>query len=680
MSPIDTQHLRNVALVSHSGAGKTSLVEAMLFACGGISRLGKIEDGTTTSDYEPEETRRQSSIQVSVAPCTWSDNKLNILDTPGYPDFIGEVVSALQAVDAAVILVAAHAGVEVGTQNSWEMCEARNVPRLIYVNKMDRENADFGRSLASIQEAFGSKCVAVQVPVGSQQSFSGVVGLVQPPDDIPPEVASEVESLRERLIEAVAETDDDLGTKYLEEEEISQEELVSALKRGVLSGEIVPVLAGAATKPSGVEELMSAMIEMLPSPDEVPDVQTTKPGGNERVTVKADPSGPLAALVFKTTADPFVGKLSYFRVVSGSIRSDSHVWNANRAQDERIGQVFVPRGKTQDTVDILTAGDIGAVAKLTVTGSGDTLGLKDSPILLDFATFPEPLFTAAISPKGKADLDKMASSLSRMTEEDPTLHLTRALNTGETLLSGIGETHIDIAVEKAKRKFGVELISGLPKVAYQETISVPTKVEYRHKKQSGGHGQYGHVKIELEPRPRGAGFEFGSKVVGGNVPKEYIPAVEKGVTKSLEEGVLAGYPIVDLKVVLYDGSFHPVDSSGMSFEIAGSFALRQGMESGNPVLLEPIMRLQVTVPDAFTGEIIGDLNAKRAHIQGMTPSDGITVIEAQAPQSELLRYSTELRSMTQGRGRFKVEQDHYEQVPQHITPKIVEQSKKQATV
>ena len=679
MSPIDTQHLRNVALVSHSGAGKTSLAEAMLFACGEISRLGKIEDGNTTSDYEPEETRRQGSIQLSVAPCTWSNHKLNILDTPGYPDFVGEVVSALQAVDAAVILVAAHAGVEVGTQDSWNLCEARNIPRLIYVSKMDRENADFGRSLASIQEAFGSKCVAVQVPVGSQQGFSGVVGLVQPPGDVPPEVASEVESLRERLIEAVAETDDDLGTKYLEEEEISQEELISALKRGVLSGEIVPVLAGAATKPSGVEDLMNAIVAILPSPDEVPDVQATKPGGNERITLKADPSGPLAALVFKTTADPFVGKLSYFRVVSGTVRSDSHVWNATKSQDERIGQVFVPRGKNQDTVEALTAGDIGAVAKLTVTGSGDTLGSKDSPVLLDFVTFPEPVFTAAISPKGKADLDKMATSLSRMTEEDLTLHMTREPNTGETLLSGIGETHIDIAVEKAKRKFGVELISGLPKVAYQETISVPTKAEYRHKKQSGGHGQYGHVKIELEPRPRGAGFEFGNKVVGGNVPREYIPAVEKGVTKSLEEGVLAGYPIVDLKVVLYDGSFHPVDSSGMSFEIAGSFALRQGMESGNPVLLEPIMRLQVTVPDAFTGEVIGDLNAKRAHIQGMTPSDGVTVIEAQAPQSELLRYSTELRSMTQGRGRFKVEQDHYEQVPQHIMPKIVEQSKKQTS-
>ena len=678
MAPFDTQHLRNVAFVSHSGAGKTSIIEALLFATGFITRLGKVEDGTTTSDYEPEEVKRHNSIQMTVVPCLWRDHKLNLLDTPGYPDFVGEVVSGLHAADSALLVVAAQAGVEVGTETVWDLCEAQGMPRMILINKMDRENADFVRTLESLERTFGKRCVAIQVPVGAQQDFQGVIGLLKPPTDVPPAVASEVERLRDRLIEAVAETDDDLATQYLEGEEISQETLVTALKRGVLNGEITPVLAGSATASLGMTELMDTMIELLQSPADTAEVEAAQAGGEGRTKLTANPDGPLAALVFKTTADPFVGKLSYFRVLSGTMKSDSHVWNATKAQDERVGQVFVPHGKIQESVGSLIAGDIGAVAKLSATGTGDTLGQRDNPLLLDPIHFPDPIFTSAINPKSKADLDKMANALARLVEEDRTLHPSREPNTGETLLSGLGETHIEVAMEKAKRKFGVDLLSSLPKVVYQETISALTKAEYKHKKQTGGHGQYGHVMIELEPLPRGGGFEFVTRVVGGNVPREYIPSVEKGVVKSLEEGVVAGYSIVDLKVVLYDGSSHPVDSSGMSFEIAGSYALRKGVSQADPVLLEPIMHLRATVPDTYTGEVIGDLKTKRGRVLGMTPEGGTTVIEAEVPQAEVLRYATEMRAMTQGRGRFTMEFAHYEEVPVHLTQRIAEEAKKTA--
>ncbi|MEE8442891.1 MAG: elongation factor G [Dehalococcoidia bacterium] len=680
MAPFDTQHIRNVVFLSHSGAGKTSILEALLFATGAITRLGKVEDGNTTSDYEPEEAKRQSSMQTALLPCIWREHKLNLLDTPGYPDFVGEAVSGLRAADAAVLLVAAQAGVEVGTESAWELCEERGMPRIVLVNKMDRENADFARALDGIQQVFGRKCTALHLPVGAEQDFQGVINLLNPPSVIPESVAGEVEVMRDRLIEAIAETDDELTTKFLEGEEISQEVLATALKRSVLTGEIVPVLASSANKSLGTTELMDFLVDVFPSPAEVPDIETTQVGGNGQTKLSADPNGPPVALVFKTTADPFVGRLSYFRVISGTFNSDSHLWNATKGQDERIGQVFVPQGKNQESVSSLVAGDIGAVAKLSATGTGDTLGQKENALLLDGIHFPAPVFTSAIYPKGKADLDKMAISLSRLVEEDPTLHMSRDLNTTETLLSGMGETHIEVALEKAKRKFGVELISNVPKVAYQETISATTKAEYRHKKQTGGHGQYGHVKIELEPVTRGSGFEFSARVVGGNVPKEYIPSVEKGVVKSLQEGVVAGYPIVDLKVVLYDGSSHPVDSSGMAFEIAGSYALRKGVSEASPILLEPVMHLRVTLPDSFTGEVIGDLNTKRARILGMTPEDGMTVIEAEVPQPEVLRYAIDLRAMTQGRGRFTLEFAHYEEVPQHVTQRLLEDAKKASGV
>ena len=669
MPAVDVSDIRNVALFSHSGTGKTSLIEAMLMATGSIPRLGNVEDGNTTSDYEPEEIKRKSSIQATVAPINISGKKLNFVDAPGYPDFVGEAISALSAGDAVLLLVAAQASVEVGTEIAWNMCESRSLPRMIFVNKMDRENADFFRCMESIRTVLGRKCVAIQVPLGSEQNFSGVVNLLD--STASGTVSPEIDKVREQLIEAVAETDEDLTIKYLEEGTLPDAEVSKALRNAVVSGDIVPVIAGSSTAGIGISELMTAVVDLLPSP-----LEAAPALAEDGTKLTPDPSGAFAARVFKTTADPFVGKLSYFKVISGTINSDSQVWNANRSTDERIGQIFVPLGKSQQTTQSLTAGDIGAVSKLNATVTLDTLSNKDNPITLQSGEFPHPSVTAAISPKSKADVDKMASSLNRLTEEDPTLNLTRSQDTGETLLSGIGETQIQVALEKVKRKFGVELVSEVPKVPYKETVSSATKTEYRHKKQSGGHGQFGHVMIEVQPLPRGSGFEFADTVVGGNVPKEYIPSVEKGVTKSLEAGPLSGSPIVDVKVVLYDGSSHPVDSSGMSFEIAGSYALRKGVEQASPVLLEPVMKLDITVPDSYTGEIIGDLNTKRARILGMTPSDGATVIQAEVPQSEIQRYATDLRSMTQARGYFSVAFDHYEEVPAHITQRIVEENNK----
>ncbi len=672
----DVDKLRNIVLLSHNGAGKTSVAEALLFNTKAVTRIGDVQDGNTVSDYEPEEVKRASSIQTTLLPCNWRDHKVNLLDTPGYDDFVGEVISALRVADGAVIAVAANSGVELGTERAWERCEAQGVPRVFLINKMDRENADFQRALGNIQDVFGRKCVPFQLPVGSEQSFKGVVDLLQPPAEIPDEVAQDVSDARERLIEGVAETDDDLATRYLEGEELTSEEIVSAVKKAVLSGSIVPVLAGSATMNLGMEELLEAVIEYLPSPAEGEQSQVTKAGTTDVEEMSPDPSGPLAAFVFKTTADPFVGKLSLFRVYRGTFRSNSEVWNPAREQSERAGQLYFLRGKNQEQVSEVGPGDIGAVAKLSATVTGDALCQRERAVAFEPIAFPVGYHTVSVSPKTKADVDKMSNALARIIEEDPSMRFSREQDTSETLVSGLGETHVEVAVERMRRKFGTELEIQLPKVPYKETITAVTRAEYKHKKQTGGHGQYGHVLLRLEPLDRGQGFEFGEEVVGGSVPKEYIPAVHKGILKTLQEGVVAGFPLVDLKAVLYDGTFHPVDSSGICFEIAGSYALRKGVSEAQPQLLEPIMKLVVTVPDTFNGDVIGDINGKRGRIIGMIPQGRETVIEAEIPQAEILRYATDLRSLTQGRGSFAVEFSHYEGVPQHISQKVVEEVKK----
>ncbi len=678
MPSVSSEKIRNVILLSHSGAGKTILSEALLFATEAISRMGRVEDGNTVSDWEPEEVKRTGSIQTSLVPCLWKDHKINIIDTPGYADFRGEVVSGLGVADGAILVVAATDGVQVGTAQMWSLIQEKNLPVVVFISKLDKDNTDFQSTVNAVTAAFGKKCVPVQVPLGSQSSFKSVVNLMKDRERIPEELKGQVEAAWDSLVEAIAEMDDDLATKYLEGEELTPDELAAGLKEGVRKGEIVPIIVGSSPSGVGVNELMDAILDLMPSPIDAGTVEATVPGSEDKESVPPTEDAPLAALVFKTVTDPYVGKLSYFRVYGGTFRSDSQAWNANKGQQERIAQVFIVRGKTQENVSDLAPGDIGAVAKLTVTVTGDTLCAKDHHLILDGIQFPSPVFSMALNPKTKADMDKMTSSLTRLLEEDLSLRVSRDNDTGEVVLSGLGDTHIEIAVEKMRRKFGVEILTQTPKVPYKETITTSTKVEYKHKKQSGGHGQYGHVWLELEPLPSGSGFEFANKVVGGAVPREYISSVEKGAIKALDEGVLAGYPIVDVKATLFDGSHHPVDSSGVSFEIAGSHALSKGIKNANPVLLEPVMLVTVIVPDSYSGDIIGDLNSKRAKIHGMTPQgDGTTIIKAEVPQSEMLKYATDLRSMTQGKGAFTTEFDHYENVPQHLTQRIVEETQRE---
>ena len=676
MPKFTTEKLRNVVLLSHGGAGKTIIAEAMLHTAGHTTRFGRVEDGTTLSDFEPEEIRRQSSSQMAVLACPWRDCKINILDTPGYADFRGEVISASRVADAAIIVVSAAAGVEVGTNQMWILANERNLPRVVFINKMDRENADFDRVMSEITDRFGRECVPVQIPIGAESAFSGVVNLLDPDADVPDDVADAVEEARERLIEAVAEADDELADKYLEGEEISQVEMIAGLKQGIAEGLIIPVMVGASTSQIGTRELMDAIVDFLPSPADVGNVEANTADG--AVSMSPDSSGPLAALVFKTSADPFVGKLSYFRVYSGTFSSDNQLWNANEGQQERVGQVFEVRGKEQTAVPEFACGDIGATPKLNSVLTGHTICTRDNQFTLEGMDFPSPVYLMAVFPKSQADVDKMTSSLSRITEEDPSLTVTREPNTLQVLLGGLGDTHVDLAIEKMKNKFGAEMILQVPKVAYKETISGRTRVEYRHKKQSGGHGQFGHVWLELEPLPRGEGFQFAETVVGGNVPREYIPSVEKGVSKAMGDGAIAGYPIVDVKATLFDGSYHTVDSSGICFEIAGGQALTKGVQMASPTLLEPIMHVQITVPDEYTGDIIGDMNSKRGRIHGMSPQDNnSTMIEGETPQAEMLRYATELRSMTQGQGNFTMEFDHYEEVPAHLVDRLVDQLREQ---
>jgi len=672
---MDAKDLRNVALLGHSGSGKTSLGEAALFTTKATTRMGTISDGNTVSDFEPEEVKRGSSIQTTLLSIVDADAKINFLDTPGYDDFLGEVVSALRVVEGAVLVLAAPSGVDVGTERSWNMCEAAGIPRMFVVNKMDRENANFARNVSDIQASFGRQCIPFQVPLGDAQEFKGVVSIINPPADIPAEIADEVTAARDRLIEAAAESDDELADRYLSGEELSVDEVISGVRTAVLAGELVPILAtSSAPEAIGVEEFLETTRSFLPSPVDGKKARLLK--GTEAAEYEVDPAAPLAAFVFKTTADPFVGKLSVFRVYQGSVKSNSETWNSTKEQSERIGQLYLPKGKNQENVNEITAGDIGAIGKLSSTVTGDTLCSRENPVSFPKIKQPVGYFRMAVTPASKDDLDKMSMALNRIVEEDPTLQFSRDANTSESLITGLGDAQIDVALEKIKRKFGADLRVKMPKVAYRETITKITNSEYRHKKQSGGHGQFGHVLIRLEPQERDQGFEFKTEVTGGRIPKEYIPSVEKGVTKGLDEGSLAGFPLVDLKAVLYDGSYHDVDSSGMSFEIASVQALKQGVGDANPVLLEPVVKLSVTVPDAYTGEVISDLNGKRGRILGMNPDNGVTLIEAEVPLAEVQRYAQDLRSVSQGRGSYSMEFDHYDQVPANLEPKVIEDAKR----
>ncbi|MFC1984600.1 elongation factor G [Chloroflexota bacterium] len=678
MQSYDLENIRNVVLLSHCGAGKTSVSEAALSTARAITRLGKVDDGTTTSDYDPDEVKRKISINLAMLPCQWQGAKINLVDTPGYSDFVGEVRAAIRVSEGAIIVVCAASGVEVGTEQVWAYSQEANLSRLILVNKMDRENADFYKTLEQVQSKFGPGCIPLQLPMGAHNDFQGVVDLLTMKSytgspakeiEIPPALQDQANSSREKLVEAVAETDDRLIEKYLGGEELSLEELKKGLRQGVVSGKIVPVLVSSAIQNVGTTLLWDAIHSYLPSPREKKVLIACD--SDKQETIEPSQDAPLAALIFKTSADPYVGKLTYFRVYTGAIDSNSQVWNATRGEAERIGQLFILRGKIQEPVSQLGAGDIGAVAKLSLANTGDTLCSQAQPMKIVSIRFPKPIFSEAVYPKTKADLDKLGAALSRLSEEDLTLQIYRDAGTGETILSGLGETHLEAAAEKMLRKFGVGVDLATPKVPYRETITTSANAEYKHKKQTGGHGQYGHVLLELAPLPRGSDSEFASKVVGGSIPRNYIPAVEKGVNEALREGVLARYPVVDIKTTVYDGSFHPVDSSEICFKIAGAGAFKKGLSQGQPILLEPIMNIRVKVPENYTGDVIGDLNTKRARVQGMNPEAGINIMEAQVPLAETLRYTIDLKTITQGRGSYTIEFSHYEEVPPHIAQKII---------
>ncbi|MEP7082204.1 MAG: elongation factor G [Chloroflexota bacterium] len=678
MKPTSPDRIRNVALISHGGAGKTSLAEAMLFDAGAISRLGSIEAGTTTLDWDPDEHKHRQSINLAVATLEHEGVRITLVDTPGYADFQADVIEALAAADAAIVVVDASAGVEVGTEEVWRLADARGLPRMIFVNKMDRENANYDAVLEQLKARFGPKIAPVYLPIGSAATFRGYVDVIEEhatvyengtPTEVP--IPTELEGIehsrRDALVEAAAEASDELMEKYLEGAELSDAEIEAALHKGTREGSVVPVFVGSATSNIGVRELISMIAKHVPSPAEVGARRTSD--GTE---ITPDPNGPFVAQVFKATADPFVGRLTYFRVISGSLRSQGHIYNASRKEEERIGNLLAIQGKDQEPVPQVSAGDIAAVAKLTSTAAGDTLvGDRAQALELPRFEFAEPSLQVAIEPESKADLDKLGNALHRLVEEEPSVRVHREEGTSETILTAMGDAHVDVIVDRLKRKFGAAVRTATPRVPYRETIRSAARIDNRFKRQTGGHGQFGHVVIEFEPGEPGSGFAFGDRIVGGVVPKQYIPAVEKGLREAMSEGVLAGYPVVDLKVTLVDGSYHTVDSSEMAFKVAASQALKRAFEAASPALLEPILEVDVVVPDAYMGDVMGQITSKRGHVLGMDSADGIQRLKAQIPQAEMFHYATELRSITQGRGRFSSKVDHYAEVPHAIAEKVV---------
>ena len=678
MKPTSPDTIRNVALISHGGAGKTSLAEAMLFDAGAISRLGTVEAGTTTLDWDPDEHRRTQSVNLSIASLEHEGVRVTIVDTPGYADFQADVVEALGAVDAAIVVIDASAGVEVGTEEVWKLAEARGLPRMVFVNKMDRENANYDATLDSLKARFGPKIAPVYLPIGSADEFRGYVDVIEEhasvyengkPHEVPiPEELEGIEhTRRDALVEAAAEASDELMMKYLEGEPFSDEEIEAAVHKGTREGSVVPVFVGSATKNIGVRELLSMIVKHIPSPAEVG--ARAAADGTE---IRPDPDGPFVAQVFKATADPFVGRLTYFRVISGTLSGQGHVYNATRREEERIGNLLAVQGKDTTALPKVGPGDIAAVAKLTSTHAGDTLVAdRAHAVQLPAFSFPDPALQVAIEPQSKADLDKLGQALHRLEEEEPCVRIHREDGTGETILTAMGDAHVDVIVERLKRKFGASVKTATPRVPYRETIRQPARIDNKFKRQTGGHGQYGHVVIEFAPAEMGSGFQFGDRIVGGVVPKQYIPAVEKGLREAMSEGVLAGYPVVDLQATLVDGSYHTVDSSEMAFKVAASQALKKAFEAGSPALLEPVLEVDIVVPDEYMGDVMGQITSKRGHVLGMDSMDGMQHLKAQVPQAEMFHYATELRSITQGRGRFSWKLDHYAEVPHNIAEKVV---------
>jgi len=685
MKSVDLPHLRSVVLTGHVGSGKTTLAEQLLFSAGAIARLGRVDDGTAHLDFEPEEQKRHESLSLAVGTFERDGTRISLVDTPGYPDFVADVIEGFAAADGAVFVMDASGSVEAGLEQGVALSRSSGTAACFFINKADRENADPTAALDKLRAAFGDKVAPIQLAIGAAETFKGYVDLVhnkayewdgktEVEVPIPAEMADEVARRRDQLLEAAAEADDDVLAKYLDGETISDPELEACLRKGVKESILAPVLLGSATKGIGLRGLLDAIVRYLPSPADEAPVSTTDKSG-KAVEVAADENGPLLVRVFKTTADPFVGRLTYLRVLSGTLHSQAHVWNSTKGADERIGQLLLLHGKEQEAIGELKAGEIGAIAKLTVTETGDTLSVREDPLVLAPLEFPAPSLVVAIEPISKGDLDKMGPALARMLEEEPTVRLERT-TIGEQVLRTMGEAHTSVLIERLKRKFGAAIATHTPRVPYKETIRGTTKVHGRYKKQTGGHGMFGDVWLELEPNPEG-GVEFAERIVGGAVPKGFFAGIEKGIREAAAEGVFAGYPLSDIKATLYDGSFHAVDSNEMAFKIAASMALKDGVHNAKPALMEPIMAVTIRVPETYMGEVNRDLNGRRGRLLGMDTDDGMQVIRAHVPQAELFSYATELRSLTHGRGTFSAEPDHYDDVPGHIAERVIELHRKE---
>jgi len=689
MKEYKIENIRNIGIVAHGGAGKTSLSEAILFDSKAVDKLGKVLEGSTVMDYEPDEIKRQITLSSSVAFCEWKNHKINIIDTPGYQNFIADTKGCMRVMDGVVVIVSAISGVKLETEKVWGWADEFGIPKIIFVNKMDQERASYVRAFDDVKRMFKQKPVKLTLPIGEEASFMGVVNLLSMKalkfsansngeyriENIPEDLKKKSEEHRVELIEAVAESDDKLIEKYLNKGSLSDEEIEKGLKRAVLNGIIVPIICGSALKNISIQPLLDSIIEFLPSPKDVSQVKGKRLGKDEEIMREASDSSPLSALAFKTIVDPYAGKLTLFRVYSGTLNSDSTVLNPNRDVKEKIGHIFFIMGKKQTAVAKVSAGDIAAVSKLKHILTGDTICSEKDPIILKPIEFPNSVISLAIEPKTKADDEKVSIALSRLSEEDPTLKISRDPQTKELLITGMGQVHLEVVVERLKRKYGVEVEMKTPHIPYKETIKGTANVQGKYKRQSGGRGQYGDCWLQVEPLPRGNGFVFIDKIVGGVIPKNYIPAVEKGVAEAIGEGVVAGFPVTDVKVTLNDGSYHEVDSSEMAFKIAGSMAFKKGMQESKPILLEPIMNMEIVVPEENMGDVIGDLNSRRGKITGVVPQSRSQAIKSLIPMAEILRYAIDLRSMTGGRGVFTMEFSHYDEVPGHLSEKIVNEIK-----
>lgn len=683
MKEYTTEFIRNIAMVSHSGAGKTMLGEALLHFTGATTRLGKIEDSTTISDFEDEEIRRGLSLSTSILPIEYKSYKINLLDTPGYTDFVGEQISALRVVDSALVVVDSVAGAEVGTEVAWSYCDRLNLPRFVLINKMNRDNANFHKAIESVQQISDVRLLPLQLPWGEKSDFKGIIDLLTfkayPGDgktsqDIPDEFKDEAETARNEVIEAAAEGEDELLEKYLDGTELTPAEIQRGLAKVMRSGTYIPVLAVAGTAEIGLTSLLDALVSLMPSPAEASPATAQGKDGEEQL--RAEDSGPLAAYVWKTTADPFVGKITYYRVYSGIMSSDSRVWNQNKSVEERLGTLHLLRGKEQMNIKIVHAGDIATVSKLSQTSTGDTLCDKGHPLTLPVPEYPGALYSVAVNPKSQIDSAKLSPTLTRLAEEDMTLSWRQEPSTNQTILQGMGDQHIDVAIRKAEAKFQTGLTIEEPRVPYQETITKKGQSTYRHKKQTGGSGQFGEVSMRVEPLPD-QDYEFVNDVFGGAISSSYMPAIEKGIKAVMKEGVVAGFPVKNVKISVYDGKEHPVDSKPVAFEIAGREAFKIAVKEASPVLLEPIMMARIVVPESNMGDIMGDLNTRRARVQGMDTERGRSVVTALVPLAEMQRYTTDLRSMTGGRGYFSMEFDHYEVVPNHIAQEVIANRQKE---